>query len=58
MRGPCSFRLSDIQRAIRAAEKAGKTVAGYKVEPDGSITIMLGKPEEPELAKPEEEIKL
>ena len=41
-RARCTFRESDVRRAIRAAEKAGKTVQRIEIEPDGKIAIVTG----------------
>ncbi len=34
-----NFKQSDVTRAIRAAEKAGMTLSGCKVEPSGAIIM-------------------
>jgi hypothetical protein len=43
-KGPCTFKEADVTRAIRAAKKAGVAVAGFTVDPDGKITVQIGKP--------------
>lgn len=40
MTKPRPFRQRDVTRAVRAIEKAGKTVAGVRIETDGTIIIM------------------
>jgi hypothetical protein len=47
-RGPTTFRQRDVAAAIRAARRAGIEVARIKIERDGTITIISGKPEEPD----------
>lgn len=39
------FSQSDLTRAIKGFEKAGLCVAGAKIMPDGSITVLTGPPE-------------
>lgn len=46
MTRPARFRESDVTRAIRAFEKAGLCVARARIEPDGSIEVVAGNPEE------------
>jgi hypothetical protein len=41
-RGKRVFRESDVTRAIRAAAKAGVSVARVEIE-DGKITVIIGK---------------
>jgi hypothetical protein len=38
-RGPLKFKDRDVQRAYRAARKAGMVVDRLKIDPDGSITL-------------------
>jgi hypothetical protein len=40
-----TYKPSDITRAIKATEKAGKTVAGVERYPD-KFVLIIGKPEE------------
>ena len=40
-RGRCPFRGTDVTRACRAVEKAGKKVARVEIEA-GKITLVLG----------------
>jgi hypothetical protein len=45
MRGPLSFKETDLVRAIKSALKAGLHVAGFEVNPKtGSILVHVGKP--------------
>lgn len=39
------FRLADVTRAVKAFERAGVQVAGGRIEPDGTITILTGEPQ-------------
>ena len=44
-RGPCTFRQTDIARAIRAVRSAGLPVSGVTVDPQtGVITVATGEP--------------
>lgn len=49
-RGPAIFRERDITRAIAGHMKAGLPVAGTKIDRQGNIVIITGKPEPVELA--------
>jgi hypothetical protein len=53
-RGACSFRESDVRRAIRAARAAGIEIGRIEVDKDGKIVVVAGKPAEAE-AKPANE---
>ncbi len=46
-RGPHAFRQSDVVRAIKAAEAAGKNVARVEIDREGKIVVILGKTEAP-----------
>ena len=39
------FSSADLKRAIRAAETLGLGVAGYEIEPNGTIRILTGSRE-------------
>lgn len=43
-RGPHSFKQIDIVRALKAAEAAGKEVAGFRIDRSGQIVVIFGKP--------------
>jgi hypothetical protein len=38
------FKQSDLTRAAKALERAGLQIAGAKINPDGSITVLTGEP--------------
>lgn len=38
------FRPSDVQRAIKALEKVGKTIAGVDFPPEGGFRVVVGEP--------------
>jgi hypothetical protein len=42
-RGPCTFRQSDLTRAINAVKAAGESVARIEVDSAGKIVIVTGK---------------
>lgn len=43
-RRPCSFRKTDVRRAVEAAEATGKPIAGVEVRPDGTVFVRYGEP--------------
>jgi hypothetical protein len=45
-RGPLKFKETDLVRAIKSAEKAGRQVVRYEVTKTGSVIIHLGNPDE------------
>jgi len=42
-RGPCTFRPSDVTRAVKAVVAAGVEVARVEVDKAGKIVIIAGK---------------
>jgi hypothetical protein len=42
-RGRCTFKESDLTRALRAAKKAGARVARAELARDGKIVLVLKK---------------
>lgn len=44
MTRPARFTQTDVTRAIKALEKAGLSVSGTKIMPDGSIFVLTGPP--------------
>lgn len=44
-RGKCTFRESDVKRAIKAVRAAGENVRHVVVEPDGKIVVEISKPD-------------
>lgn len=45
-RGPSNFRQTDVTRALRATEAAGRTVKRIEIE-NGKIVVVIGEPNEP-----------
>jgi hypothetical protein len=52
-RGPCTFRQTDIKRAIKGATAAGMEIARVEISKDGVIVMVPSKPEEPVDERPE-----
>ena len=46
MRGPSSFKKTDVTRATRAVMAAGLEVARVEIDRDGVIVVVPGKPGE------------
>jgi hypothetical protein len=47
-RGQLSFKQTDVQRAFRAASKAGQPAQRFEINREGKIVVFVGKPEERE----------
>jgi hypothetical protein len=43
-RGPATFKLSDLTRALMAARKAGLDASRIRIAPTGEIVIDIGRP--------------
>ena len=44
-RAACTFRATDVTRAIKAVEAAGKKIRKVEVGKDGKVTIEIGEPD-------------
>ena len=43
-RRPATFTEADVKRAIKATQAAGMSVGSVKIEPDGTIHIVVAEP--------------
>jgi hypothetical protein len=50
-RAPCTFKQTDVTRAIKAVLAAGIEVQRVEVDQDGKIAIITGKAEESSVAQ-------
>ncbi len=41
---PARVTEADVRRAVRGAESAGLKVAAVRVEPDGTVHVVVGEP--------------
>jgi hypothetical protein len=52
-RRPCTFRETDVKRAVKAVRAAGVEIARVEIGRDGRIIVVPGKPRETEDANGE-----
>jgi len=45
-RAPCTFRQSDLTRAVKAVKAAGENVARVEVDSAGKIVVVTVRPED------------
>ncbi len=45
-RRPCTFRETDVKRAVKAVRAAGVEIARVEIQKDGRIIVVSGKPKE------------
>jgi hypothetical protein len=56
-RGKCSFKESDITRAVRAVTNAGVEVKQVEIDIDGGkIIVVAGKPADNQIINPWDEV--
>jgi hypothetical protein len=52
IRGPLTFRESDLKRAVKSARESGLQVKSVEITKAGTIIVHVGKPEETEIVNP------
>ena len=55
-RAPCTFRQADVTRAVKAVVAAGVGIARVEIDKSGKIVIVTGKPQEPAVAAPQDDL--
>jgi hypothetical protein len=45
MTRPARFTSADLERAVKAMEKAGVCLSRVRIAPDGSIELIVGDPD-------------
>lgn len=51
---PALFTEADVKRAVRAVQAVGVGIAGVRVEPDGTIHVVVGEPQPQPVDAPKE----
>ena len=49
-RAACTFRQSDLTKAVRGVRDGGCSVARVEIDRDGKIIVLIGKPAEADAA--------
>ncbi len=55
-RGPCTFRQTDLTRALKAAKAAGIDVERVEIDPNGKIAIVTSKPDDALAHNPQDDL--
>jgi hypothetical protein len=53
-RSPCTFRQSELTRALKGAQAAGIEINRIEIDQDGRIIMLLGTPTAAPLEEPNE----
>ena len=56
-RGKATFKQSDVARAVKAARAAGIEVAAVRINPQGQIEVVAGKPLVQDATSPTDEVE-